>query len=233
MSCVIDHLRIHHRVNIRQDIVDLSGHFLGCGESGVLRDLSLDMERREIHLVLERAGVEIDLSFALDAREGPRNGHMREYFTMGECIPPIDRRVPQADEIPPLPAPESTSGNATLSSVDPDWFQQVVDLEGLGYFLEAASVVRLALPHYGAPYTVAEMYLERMVRQRQAGDEAGALVSFKRADFWIFVYASYATSGGEGAALMAERKQFRKALVTHFGSDPDPEPPSKPFSLLP
>ncbi len=103
-------------------------------------------------------------------------------------------------------------------------------LEELGYFLEAANVVRLALPHHRASYIVAEMYLERMVRQRQAGDEAGSLVSFKRADFWILLYASYATNSGEGAALIAERKQFRKSLVTHFGSDPESEPTSRTHS---
>ncbi len=229
MSCTIDHLRIHHRVSARQDIVDLSGNFLGCGESGVLRDLSLDMKRREIHLILEQEGAEVDLCFALDAREGPRNGHMREYFTMGDCIPPIGHSTWETQERQHSPALESLSGDAPAST-DPDWFQQVVMLEELGYFLEAANVVRLALPHHRASYIVAEMYLERMVRQRQAGDEAGSLVSFKRADFWILLYASYATNSGEGAALIAERKQFRKSLVTHFGSDPESEPTSRTHS---
>jgi hypothetical protein len=227
MSCTIDHLCIHHRVSARQNIVDLSGKYLGCGESGVLRDLSLDMERREIHLVLEQAGVERDLCFSLDAREGPRNGHMQEYFTMGDCIPPIVPDSTRIDETPAGPASEPETGNAPAFE-EPDWFGQVVDLEELGYFLEAANAVRLALPHDKAPRTVAEMYLNRMVRQRQAGDETGALSSFKRADFWIFIYASYAASDGERAARMAESKQFRKSLVSHYGGDPALSPISIP-----
>lgn len=233
MACTIDHLRIHHHVTALQDMVDLSGIFLGAGESAVLRDLSLDVARREIHIVLERAGSELDLCFALDAREGPRNGHMREYFAMGDCILPVKQIVTPApeDSIPQIP--EERTVNVPRSAVDPNWFEQVVDLEKRGQFEEAASLVRLALPRYGAPYTVAEMYCERMVRLKKDGDEAGAIFCFQRADFWIFLYASYATSGGEGAALTMERKRFRESLVAHFGRDPDPEPPSKPFSLLP
>jgi hypothetical protein len=60
-----------------------------------------------------------------------------------------------------------------------------------------------------------------MRRLLKAGDGPGALAAFKKASAHIFIYASQATSGGEGTALSAERDQFRKQLVAEYGSDPE------------
>jgi len=80
--------------------------------------------------------------------------------------------------------------------------------------------VRDAVPSIHAAATLAELYLLRMLRLRQAGDADGARQAFLDAERWIVFYAGQATSGGEGAALSRERDEFRRRLVAALGHDP-------------
>lgn len=66
----------------------------------------------------------------------------------------------------------------------------------------------------------ADMYRLRKLRLKAAGDDRGALDAFKKSSWFIFHYASLATSGGEGAALSDERDHFRARLVAEHGGDP-------------
>ena len=103
----------------------------------------------------------------------------------------------------------------------PAWWLQALALEA-GNKLEAAEEhIRNSCPHLGFAYATADMYRLRMLRLKQAGDTQGALEAFKKADSFIQFYSSLATSGGEGAALSAERDRFRAQLVASYGSDPE------------
>ena len=78
---------------------------------------------------------------------------------------------------------------------------------------EAEEEIRRQVPHIGAAASIAEMYARRMRTFQRAGDEPRAIAAFKLAVDWMGTYASWATSGGEGAALSYERDQFHSALV--------------------
>ena len=103
----------------------------------------------------------------------------------------------------------------------PDWWQQALAQEAGGNFEAAELIIADNVQYLGYAASTAEMYRQRMNRLKAAGDEAGALEAFKKADWFIWRYASLATSGGEGAALSYERDKFRAQLVAEFGSDPD------------
>ena len=78
MSMTIDNLRVDHRVTVLRDFTDAAGITMRAGESGVIRGLSLDHLRMEIHIVIEGSSGKVDLVFPLKAESGPRNGHMLE-----------------------------------------------------------------------------------------------------------------------------------------------------------
>ncbi len=222
MSTTIDNLRIDHRVTMLRDFTDAAGVTMRVGESGILRVLSFDQIRLEIHLGIEREGRTVALLFPVRVTSGPRIGHMAEYFELGDYVPvpgtePI-RRAPNARTmiVPPptsKPAPESSS----------EIWRQVKALQDAGRLEEAEQAIQRAVPHLGAAASIAEMYAQRMRMFQRAGDEPNAVAAFKKAVDWMWSYASGATSGGEGAALSYERDQFRAALVREFGYDPDPE----------
>jgi len=113
----------------------------------------------------------------------------------------------------PAPKPFDSVGN-------PGWWHRSRKLEAEGKFDEAEEAIRHGVDHIGAAASVAQMYAERMVRLKEAGDMAGALNAFKESDGWIAFYASMATSGGEGVALSYERDRFRAGLVRMLGFDP-------------
>ncbi|MEQ1690423.1 MAG: hypothetical protein ABMA00_04010 [Gemmatimonas sp.] len=100
MSVTIDHLRVEHRVTVLCDFKDLAGVELRAGERGVLRGLGMDYARMEIWIDLERDSARDTLRFALRAADGPRNGHMREYFEMGDEVADISVNTTQAANEP-------------------------------------------------------------------------------------------------------------------------------------
>ena len=64
-----------------------------------------------------------------------------------------------------------------------------------------------AVDHIGAYSSVANLYEERYARLARAGRHDAAMDARERAIHWLHMYASSATSGGEGAALSLERDQ--------------------------
>jgi hypothetical protein len=103
----------------------------------------------------------------------------------------------------------------------PAWWHQAVALEFQNKLDAAEQVIKDGCPYIGFAASTAEMYRLRMLRLKQAGDQAGALAAFLKSSDFIWRYASMATSGGEGAALSYERDQFRAQLVAEYGSDPE------------
>ena len=220
MSATIDHLRVDHRVTVLRDFTDAAGITLRAGESGVICGLSFDQIRREIYIQIERASGKVTLTFSANAKTGPGNGHMREYFEMGEDVTmprvlPIHRSPSERTMIVPPPSRDESS-----SSSGPDWWRKALALEAAGKDTEAEQAIRQAVPHVGAASSIAEMYARRMRMFQRAGDEPRAIAAFKKAVDWMGTYAGWATSGGEGAALSYERDQFHAALVKEFGYDP-------------
>jgi hypothetical protein len=219
MSVTIDNLRVDHRVTVLRDFTDANGITLRAGESGVIRQLSWDQLRKEIHIEIERALGKVDLAFSDAAKTGPRNGHMRDFFELGEdvttprVIPAFHDHSKREMIVPPpeqKPRPMNTAAwrRAAQSTDGPD---QLADIE---------EEMRRAIDHIGVAASIAEMYAERMRAFQRAGNEPRAIAAFKLAVDWMGTYAGWATSGGEGAALSYERDQFRAALAREFGYDP-------------
>ena len=121
MAVTIDHLRVEHRVTVLQAFTDLHGTHVPAGDSGTLRGLGLDHARMEIWIDLERVASRDTLRFALRATDGPRNGHMREFFEMGE---PVDST--------PVPAtPPTPAGRAERAATETrEIASTVVDYQG-------------------------------------------------------------------------------------------------------
>lgn len=219
MATTIDHLRVDHRITVCRDFTDANGITLRRGETGILRALDLDPRCLEIHLDIERATDRVRLVFLLAAKTGPRNGHMRDYFELGEDVTPPrilpSQRQPTARtmRVPPPEPPTAASDRSAVaaaaqSTTGPDR-------------LEAMEKALLAsIDHIGVAGSIAELYAQRMRAFQRAGNEPRAIAAFRLAMSWMNRYASSATSGGEGAALSYERDQFHAALVREFGYDP-------------
>ncbi|MEO6244134.1 MAG: hypothetical protein ABIQ12_01755 [Opitutaceae bacterium] len=219
MSATIDHLRVDHRVTVLRDFTDAAGITLRAGESGVLRRLSFDQIRREIHLEIERASGIVALTFSGKAMTGPRNGHMRDFFELGEdvCTPRVIVPFrPKSERKMFMPPPE----NDAAPRRGWDWSRAAESPDGPDQLNDVEEAMRKAFPHIGAAGSIAEMYAQRMRMFQRAGNQPRAIAAFKRAVDWMGTYASWATSGGEGAALSEERDQFHAALVREFGYDP-------------
>lgn len=207
MGMTIDNLRVDHRVTVLRDFTDGAGNGLSAGDTGILRVLSWDQHRMEIHIGIERPSGLVDFVFPLAAKTGPRNGHMQTYFELGE-----DVSTPRAAPVVRSPAERKT----------PVVEESVTSAEnGLDRQGAVEEEMRRAIPHIGAAASIAEMYAQRMRAFRHAGNEPRAVAAFKLAVEWMRTYAGWATSGGEGAALSRERDQFHAALVREFGYDPD------------
>lgn len=103
----------------------------------------------------------------------------------------------------------------------PGWWREARALEAAGEIERAEGVIEQAIDHLGVNASKAELSRLRMRRLLAAGDSMGALEAFRRAERWITFYAACATSGGEGTALSRERDEFRGALVSELGYDPD------------
>ncbi|HRE05635.1 MAG TPA: hypothetical protein PKX00_08500 [Opitutaceae bacterium] len=98
MGCTIDHLRADHHVTVLRDFRDARGNEHRAGEQGMLRLMELDWPRQEFFLEWEREGVRERMCFSLSAKEGPRNGAMRDFFALGEA-----ERVVRRPKPPPPP----------------------------------------------------------------------------------------------------------------------------------
>jgi len=94
----------------------------------------------------------------------------------------------------------------------PDWWRDAVLLERADRLEEAEQTIEKALDHIGVYSSLAHMYEERCARLARQGREEDAAAARERAIHWLYVYASSATSGGEGAALSRERDQRIAAL---------------------
>ncbi|MFZ1687730.1 MAG: hypothetical protein WAU70_09925 [Flavobacteriales bacterium] len=219
MSTTIDNLRIDHRVTVLREFTDAAGIAMRAGESGILRGITYDQLRDEIHLGIQREADTVALLFSLKVTEGPRIGHMHEFFELGDHVPvpgtePFRRAAGERSMIVP------TRKVAPAEDIGPGWWREAQALADAGQLTEAEEAIRQAVQHIGSAASIAELYAQRMRTFQRAGDEPRAVEAFKKAVEWMGTYAGWATSGGEGAALSDERDRFREALVQEFGYDP-------------
>lgn len=222
MSMTIDNLRVDHRVTVLQEFTDASGITMRAGERGVILGLSMDYQRMEIHVEIERASGKTDLRFPLQVKAGPRNGHMQEYFEVGEDVT-LPRVFPasnnRAERKMLVPREEKTPEKR----MDSEWSRLAQSMDGPDRLETMEEEMRQAFPHIGAAASIAEMYAQRMRVFQRAGNEPRAIAAFTLAVDWMGTYAGWATSGGEGEALSYERDQFHAALTREFGYDPTEE----------
>ena len=219
MATTIDHLRVDHRVTVLRDFTDAAGVTLRAGESGILRGQAFDQIRLEIQLEIEREKGKVALRFLLKAPGGPRIGHMKEYFELGDYIP-----VPGSEPLRHDPSARKmivlAQETGAVQTSGPDWWRRARSMEGPDRLEAVEEQIQRDAQHIGAAASIAEMYAQRMRAFQRAGNEPRAVAAFKLAAQWMWTYASWATSGGEGAALSLERDQFHAALVREFGYDP-------------
>ena len=94
----------------------------------------------------------------------------------------------------------------------PDWWRDAVLLERADRLAEAEQTILNAVNHLGAFSSVARLYEDRFARLTRTGQAEAAEAARERAINWLDVYASMATSGGEGTALANERDRRVVAL---------------------
>lgn len=220
MSATIDHLRVDHRVTVLRDFTDATGITLRACESGVLTGLTFN--GIQIGIELQQETRKVSLKFPLKAQTGPRIGHMREFFELGEDVT-TPRDIPAFHDkslrTMIVPPPENIPGPRN----DREWSRVAQSTEGPDRLEAIEQEMRASIQYIGVAASIAEIYVQRMRAFQRAGNEARAIAAFKLAVEWMGTYAGWATSGGEGAALSYDRDQFHAALVREFGYDPTEE----------
>lgn len=220
MATTIDHLRRDHRITVLRAFTDAAGITMKPSDTGILREMAYDHAKKQILLDIEQQTGMVRLAFDVDrdVKEGPRIGHMKEFFALGDAVAEPGAPRPRIPGERTMIVPRQPTG--TPADSGPDWWREALTLERAGRDEEAEQLIRQSVPHIGAGASIAELYAQRMRAFQRAGDEANAIVAFRKAVDWMGTYAGWATSGGEGAALSYERDRFHEALVREFGYDP-------------
>lgn len=222
MAMTIDHLRVDHRITVIRVFEDAKGKRMQVGDTGVLTGMDWDQIQNEISLEITSDTKKVRLVFSLKSKTGPGNGRMRDYFEVGEDVTP-PRVIPAFHDqskrqmIIPPPVKNPAPMNSTA------WARAAQGTDGPDRLEAVEKEMLAAINHIGVAGSIAEIYAERMRAFQRAGNEPRAVAAFKLAVNWMDNYASWATSGGEGAALSYERDQFQAALAREFGYDPTEE----------
>ncbi|HEX2099067.1 MAG TPA: hypothetical protein VHF69_00305, partial [Candidatus Synoicihabitans sp.] len=165
--------------------------------------MSMNWPKQEIVIEWERDGAPEQLRFALLAKAGPRNGHMREYFEVGGRQPRpedtpagrLERHVPPQPPLAEEPITDPTRGDEALARV---WA-----LASRRRFAEARTQLQQLLSGPDPYGGVLEGVAEGMVRLARAHelDADPTVYDWLRTQaisLW-YAWGSQATSGGEGA----------------------------------
>lgn len=112
---------------------------------------------------------------------------------------------PVAEPEPARPAPVKRESGGD------DWRARYKQLEREDRLAEAEQLVRDTYDNIYCAIQIAHMYRDRWLRLKES-DPAKAAEARAKAEEWAYTYASWATSGGEGAALSRERDEFLKTL---------------------
>ncbi|HEV7690649.1 MAG TPA: hypothetical protein VGO52_07505 [Hyphomonadaceae bacterium] len=131
MSATIDHLSAHYQVKVLKPFTDARGLAVPEGATGVIRHIGLDTKLMEFTIDWERDGKPETLTFSLSAKDGPRNGMMRDYFEKGELVMPPRPEKPKPAEPPAAPTREVKRPDAPLPAFEGKQPQQELMLEEL------------------------------------------------------------------------------------------------------
>ena len=219
MATTVDNLSVDHEVLLLRDVRDVRGTTLRTGHRGIIRELTYDELKEEVHLSIVSDGRTDHLVLPIRVQEGPRLGHYKEFFEVGNYVP-----VPGTERVFRDPASRTmivpTDPPVAASENGPDWWSRARALASEDRIKEAEQAILRAVDHIGSAASVAEMYADRMRFFQRMGDEPRAVEAFKKAVGWMGSYAASATSGGEGAALSYECERFHEELAKEFGYDP-------------
>lgn len=223
MGCTIDHLRADHAVRVLRPFQDHRGILHSPGETGVVLRLDLDWPRQEIVIEWLREGVAETMRFPLVNPDGPANGHMREFFELGNPVLPErpGRRfvphhgcVPTAPpELPPV-ADTVVPGDARFE----DAIRQVWALAGRHRFDEADAQLHALLEAPDARADILRRAAESVceLAAAHAFDPDPAVHQWLRRrglDLW-YAWGSGASAGGEGLV----RAPFIRAAEERFAA---------------
>ncbi len=103
MSATVDHLSAHYQVKVIKAFTDARGFAVPEGATGVIRHIGLDAQLMEFTIEWERDGKPESMTFSLSAKDGPRNGRMRDYFEKGDLVLPPRPEKPKAEPLPVAP----------------------------------------------------------------------------------------------------------------------------------
>jgi hypothetical protein len=216
MGAVIDHLMSGHRVTVIKAFKDADGVEHQVGESGVILKMGLEWPK-EIWIEWEHEGAKERMVFRLDAKEGPRNGAMREFFELGEYVPqPRPAAVSSLPREPELPKDAPPDLITDPSRYD-EAVQRVAVLASHRRFEEAE---RQILQITGWPgefgWRVREMadHLTGMAAEHVGETDPATYIWLRgwAVQAW-YMWGSGATSGGEGAAYAVEIRAGEKVLA--------------------
>ena len=121
MATTIDNLSAHHRYSVIRGFTDAKGVRVPFEATGVIRMISLDPGYTTIFIDWDRDGpngttTPERLTFDFKATDGPRNGHMREYFERGEVVLPPREAKPEKHAAEA--EPEQRAAAASFASLD-------------------------------------------------------------------------------------------------------------------
>jgi hypothetical protein len=202
MGCTVDHLRRDARVRVLREFTDARGVKHHVGETAVIRELELDWPKQELWFEWERGGKTERVTFGLGAKEGPRNGHMKEFFAVeGEA--PRPRPVPPPPPQPPrLPVPPLKPKGSSTEGSHAYGVERLRALISQHRFEEANEAVGVLLAgHDPHGYLILKVAgdLENIAAEYAGDSVADAWARDRAVGLW-YAWGSSATSGGEGAA---------------------------------
>ena len=225
MAATVDHLSADYRVRVLRAFRDARGHHHDVGECGVIRRIELDWIRDEISIEWERDTVTETLVFKSAAKDGPRNGSMREYFEKQERVPryedtlegrAVQKRLALQQAVPAL-ADEPITGAEHYDAA----VQQVWALAARKRFREAEHQLQLILTapdeDRGRLERVAESMEGLAAAYTCEADEVYDWLRGRAIDLW-YSWGSQATSGGEGAAMSVRIREAERRLPERGGT---------------
>jgi len=114
------------------------------------------------------------------------------------------------DEAPAASAGEEKEEEPPFSE-GPEWYKNAERLERADRLKEAEKLIKDSVPSLHFAICTAGLYRNRWMRLAKRDPEKASAARKEAAD-WARTYASFATSGGEGAALSLERDEFIRSL---------------------
>ena len=214
MSAAVDHLGAHKLVRVLCRFEDATGAVFEAGETGRIRHIDFNWATSVITVELVQGDdlKKIMLHHPKSKTIGPRSGNLRDYFEVTgiELVwepddEPAIPWIPQQDPEPVLVEETTRVGKDEL-------WKYMDRLEHAGQMEEVEKQIKDRVPNAHYALEIATVYRSRWHRFKAAGDLVRTEEAREKASDWAYTFATFATSGGEGAAFSYERNQFLATL---------------------